>query len=217
MQVRVVTLEREYGSGGAAIAERLARRLGWKLWDTQLTAEIARVANVDAQAAQRCDERCDPLLYRLFKVYARGSYERNLPLNETAPFDTDRMVELLRTVVVDVASRGNCVIVGRGAPCILQGRPDALHVFIFAPEEEKVRRVMKLGKSEKEARQLVREIDQERATFIRRYFNKDWPHRPLYNAMLNSSVGDELVVQMILQQIAVAEKSAARELQPARA
>ena len=64
MPIRIVTLEREYGSGGANIAKRLAARLGWKLWDEELTAEIARVAKVDHRAALRCDERCDSLLHR---------------------------------------------------------------------------------------------------------------------------------------------------------
>ena len=66
-------------------------------------------------------------------------------------FDTDRMVELLHQVIKDVASRGNCVIVGRGSPYILRNRPDAFHVFVYAPVEEKIRRIMSLGKSEKEA------------------------------------------------------------------
>ena len=78
MSVKIITLEREYGSGGSLIAKTLAQRLGWKLWDEELTAEIARAANVDHREAQRCDERVDPFLYRLFKVYARGSYERSL-------------------------------------------------------------------------------------------------------------------------------------------
>jgi len=208
MQIRVITVEREYGSGGAMIAQRLAERLGWKLWDRDLTEEIARVARVDHKAAERCDERCDPLLYRLFKVYARGSYERHLPVDSDSGgvFDTDRMVGILRKVVADVASRGNCVILGRGSPFILQDRPDAFHVFVFASAEEKIRRVMTLGKSEKEAAQLVEEIDAERAAFIRRYFGKVWPHRPLYNLMINSKFGDELVVDTILQGVAALEK-----------
>ncbi|HXW57046.1 MAG TPA: cytidylate kinase family protein [Candidatus Cybelea sp.] len=61
MKIRIVTVEREYGSGGAAIAERLAKQLGWKLWDRELTAEIARVAKVTEEAACRCDERVDPM------------------------------------------------------------------------------------------------------------------------------------------------------------
>jgi cytidylate kinase len=204
--VRVITVEREYGSGGAAIAERLAQRLGWKLWDRDLTAEIARTANVDHHTVARCDERVDSLLYRLFKVYARGSYERALPVAESRMFDTDRMFATLEKVIEDVAKRGNCVIVGRGAPYILRNRPDVFHVFVYASIEEKVRRIKSIGKSPKEAAQLVEEIDRERASFIRHYFNKEWPLRTLYNVMINTKFGDEYVVELILQHIAALEK-----------
>jgi hypothetical protein len=116
MAIRIITVEREYGSGGAKIAELLAAQRGWKLWDTNLTAEIARRADVDPHAAELCDERCDPLLHRLFKVFARGSYERSLPVADAPGLDTDHMVALLHRVIEDAASSGNCVIVGRGSP-----------------------------------------------------------------------------------------------------
>src|SRR5208282_3714507 len=206
MQVRVITVEREYGSGGAAIAERLAERLGWKFWDRELTAEIARKANVDHHTVARCDERVDSLLYRLFKVYARGSYERALPIGESRLFDTDHMFATLEKVIEEVAQRGNCVVVGRGAPYILRNRPDAFHVFVYAPVDEKLRRLKSIGQSEKEALRLIEEIDRERASFIRHYFNKEWPLRSLYNLMINSKFGDEYVVETILQQIAILEK-----------
>lgn len=211
MRIGVVTVEREYGSGGAIIARRLAERVGWKLWDEELTAEIARLAQVDHRVAASCDERVDSLLYRLFKVYARGSYERALPLSEARPFDTDRMFSALERVVRDVSERGPCVIVGRGSTYFLRGRPDAFHVFVYASVEEKLRRLKGIGKSEKEARQLIEEIDSDRASFIRHYFNSEWPHRPLYNLMINSKLGDEYVVETLLQQIAAAEKFAPRE------
>ena len=206
MPVKIITLEREYGSGGTLIAQSLAERLGWKLWDQEITAEIARAANIDHREAQRCDERVDPFLYRLFKVYARGSYERALGLGDSRVFDTDCMVEMLQKVIEDVASRGNCVIVGRGSPYFLRNRPDAFHVFIYASEEEKIRRVRSLGKTEKEAQQLVAEVDRDRADFIRHYFGKEWPHRPLYNIMINSKFGDEFAVGSILQNVAALEK-----------
>jgi cytidylate kinase len=204
--VKIITLEREYGSGGTLIAKSLAARLGWKLWDEELTAEIARVANVDALAARRCDERVYPFLYRLFKVYARGSYERALAIGDSRAFDTDCMVEMLHRVIQDVASRGNSVIVGRGSPYILRNHPDAFHVFIYAPVEEKVRRLRSIGKSEKEAAQLVNDVDRERADFIRHYFGAEWPHRPLYNLMINSKFGDEFVIDTILRNIEALEK-----------
>lgn len=203
MPVRIITIEREYGSGGALIARQLAERLGWKFWDQEITAEIARVARVTPKAAERCDERVDSLVYRLFKVYARGSYERALPIEgEAEGFDTDRMVSLLHTVIEDVASRGDCVIVGRGSSYILRNRPDAAHFFIYAPLEEKIRRVRNIGKSDQEARKLVAEIDRDRASFIRHYFQAEWPHRAHYNLMINSHFGDEHVIDTILQQVA---------------
>jgi cytidylate kinase len=206
VQVRIITVEREYGSGGAAIAQRLAERLGWKLWDQDLTAEIARVAHVDQEAAQRCDMHVDPLLYRLFKVFARGSYERSLPLGEMQMMGADHMIATLRRVVEDAASGGNCVIVGRGSPYILRGRNDAFHVFVYAPVEEKIRRLQGIVKSEAEARQLIEEIDRDRAAFIRHYFHREWPCRALYNMMINSKFGDEYVIESILRQIAALEK-----------
>jgi cytidylate kinase len=111
-------------------------------------------------------------------------------------------VAVLHKVVEDVASRGNSVIVGRGAPYILRNRPDVFHVFIYAPVDEKIRRIKTLGKSGKEAAQLVEEVDAERAAFIRHYFGKEWPLRSLYNLMVNSKFGDEHTVDTILEEIA---------------
>jgi len=206
MSIRVVTVEREYGSGGAMIAKRLAEHLGWKLWDHEISTEIARRANVSHEATARCDERVesDSLLSRLFKVYARGSYERALPVSGTR-FNTDQMVAMLDKVVAEFAERGNCVIVGRGAPYFLRNRPDAVHVFVYAPVAEKVRRLKSIGQSEKEAQRLIEEVDRERAAFIHRYFGKDWPYRPLYDLMINSKYGDEYVIETILHEIAARE------------
>ena len=72
---RIVTLEREYGCGAAGIAEKLATRLGWTLWDQRLTQEIARLAHSEKSAVEKREERRDPLYYRLFKSFALGSYE----------------------------------------------------------------------------------------------------------------------------------------------
>src|SRR3979409_2097744 len=90
---RVVTIEREYGCGGGEIACELAKRLGWKLWDHALTEEIAKSANVDCLAVERCQEGVDGLLRWLARVFLRGSHERSMPA-ASAPFDADRLVEV---------------------------------------------------------------------------------------------------------------------------
>lgn len=199
--IRIVTMEREYGAGGSSIARSLAERLHWKLWDTELTTEIARLARCDKQHVAQLEERVDPLFYRLMKVFMRGSYERSLPVSGLEHLDADSMVVFMKRVIEGAAATGNCVIVGRGASYLLRERKDAVHVFIYAPLEEKIRRVRELGKTEAEAAELVAAIDDERATFVKKYFNKDWPSRHLYHMMLNSAVGDDLVVRMIVDEM----------------
>ena len=199
--IRIVTMEREYGAGGSAIAQKLAAHLAWRLWDETLTAEIARMARCDQHAVARLEERVDPLFYRLMKVFMRGSYERSLPVSGLEHLDADSMVVFMQRVIEGAAAAGDCVIVGRGAPYLLRNRPDAFHVFVYAPVEEKIRRVRELGKSEAEAVELVGAIDHERATFVKKYFGKDWPSRYLYHLLLNSAVGDDIVVRMILDEM----------------
>lgn len=195
---RIVTLEREFGCGAAGIAAGLARRLGWKLWDQNLTAEIAARAKVSPSAVALCDERMDSRLYRLAKVFWRGSYERSLPLADSHAFDTDRMVAMMQEIMGAIAEQGNAVIVGRGSPYFLRDREDTFRVFAYAPRDEKIRRLLELGKSREEAEELVETVDKERIAYVKHYFGADWPTRSLYHMMINTGIGDEQVVETIL-------------------
>jgi cytidylate kinase len=194
---RIITIEREYGCGAAQIARQLASLLGWKLWDRELTQEIARVANVDPSTVSLCEERVDTTFQRLVKVFWRGSYERSANL-EHQPFGPDRMVEVGEEVMQKIAQKGNCVIVGRGAPYFLRERDDAFHVFLYAPRAEKLRRVQDQGTRLHEAEDLVDTVDRERMEFIKHYFHADWPTRSLYHVMINTVMGDENVISTIL-------------------
>ncbi len=196
--IRTITIEREYGAGGGAIAKKLAERLGWKLWDQALACEIARVAKVDQAVVERMDERCDSRFYRLMKVFMRGSMEQSVAVRGMDHFDADSMVEFMRRVISGAASEGNSVIVGRGAPFLLRGRPDTLHVFVYAPLQEKVRRLREAGKSEDEAVDEIARVDRQRVIFVRRYFGMEWPTRELYHMMINSTIGDEAVIDTIV-------------------
>jgi cytidylate kinase len=196
--IKIVTIEREFGCGGGEIAQRLATHLGWKLWDQLLTEEIARLADCPKKVVEQREERTDPLYYRLFKSFLRGSYEGSLNAHKLKMVDSECILEFTEKVVQHAASAGNCVIVGRGSQHFLRNRQDALRVFLYAPREEKVRRVMARGKSENEAIELVDTIDEERADFIAKYFKVEWPSRSIYHAMINTVIGDEHVVQTIV-------------------
>jgi cytidylate kinase len=201
--IRTIAIEREYGGGGAAIAKKLAARLGWKLWDEALTEEIARRARVDKSVVRKLDERVDPPFYRLARTFLRGSFERSLPVEEIENFDCDSMVQMLRGVIEEAARAGDCVIVGRGSPYFLRDRPDTLRVFVYAPWHEKVRRIRALGKSHGEAEDLLLSIDHERSTFVKRYFGKKWPDMTQYEMMINSTMGDDSVLEIILGAVTV--------------
>ena len=206
---RIITLEREFGSGGGGIACQLARRLGRKLWDQQQTAEIAKKAEVGEEAVAMCDERVDSRLYRMAKAFWRGSYERSLPLADATAFDTDRMMAMMAEISGSIAAEGNAVIVGRGSPFFLREREDTYRVFTYARRDEKIRRLLDLGKSRAEAEDLVDNVDKERVAYIKHYFNAEWPTRSLYHTMINTEIGDEKVIDMILHGMKILEESPA--------
>jgi cytidylate kinase len=196
--IKIITIEREYGCGGGEIAQSVANRLGWKLWDQRLTEEIAKLANCPQAVVEAREERTDPLYYRLFKSFLRGSYEGSINAYKLNLVDSETIAKITRRVVEHTAERGNCVIVGRGSQQFLKSRPDTLRFFLYAPREEKVRRLLARGKSEEEAEHLVDTVDRERADFIQKYFMAEWPHRSIYHAMLNTAFGDDATVDMIL-------------------
>ncbi len=208
---RIITVEREYGAGGSLVAAELARRRGWQLLDQQLTCEIAKIAAVEESAVACREEKCDPLLHRLAKVFWRGSYERSLPIGDDKIFDADEMVELAHRVIDKKAKEGNCVIVGRGAPYILRARTDTFHVFVYGSREKKIQRLVRLKMKEKDAIEMVDTIDKERAAFVRKYFGAEWPCRRLYHLMLNSDSGLEHVTNMVMATMESLERSGKME------
>jgi cytidylate kinase len=208
--IKIITIDREYGSGAAEIAATLAARLGWKLWDQLLTIEIARITGCDCPAVEEREERRDALHYRLFRAFLRGSFEGTLNAQRVKMVDADCIREAAEKVVREAAGEGDCVIVGRGSAHYLQSNPDAFHVFIYAPFEEKIQRLRGMGKSEEEAHLLAETVDQDRAAFVKQYFKIDWPFREIYHLMINSSLGDDVVVETILNSVGMVKGSLAR-------
>jgi cytidylate kinase len=196
--IKVITIDREYGSGGSAIAEKLAKQRGWALWDQNLTCEIARLAKCERSAVEQREERNDPLYYRLLKSFFRGGFEGSLTAQPTLDvLDSDTMAELMDRIVRKAATEGNCVIVGRGSAYFLQSMPGVFHVFVYSTKQDKMRRLRKQGKSSAEADHLIETVDHDRAAFIKRYHGKCWPDRYLFNLMVNASGGEDGAVEMI--------------------
>lgn len=196
--IKIIAIEREYGCGGAEIARKTAERLAWKLWDELLTSEIARLSNCKESEVKAREERVDPLYYRLFKSILRGSFEGSLNAHRLQLLDADSIQRITEKVVQNAATEGNCVIVGRGSQHFLRQRDDTLRIFLYAPREAKVRRLIAEGVGEAEAEEAVDVVDNERAAFVEKYFHMEWPNRSLYHAMLNTAIGVENVINEIL-------------------
>lgn len=198
---RAVTVAREYGSGGGPIAAKLAARLGWDLLDNALITEVAKTAKVDASICHQCDERVDSWFHRLNKrTFGRGVFE-GVAAGEI--FDADAMLALSRKMIEEAARHGKAVIVGRAAQCILQGRRDVFHTFIYAPLEERIRRVREYYGSAFATPERIDEQDRIRSQYVQHYYASDWRDPHLYDALFCSLLGDDVVVGMILRAMEV--------------
>lgn len=191
---RVITISREYGAGGALVAERLAATLGWQLLDRALVEQVAAAAHIDPELVTRYDERPDTWLHNLAKrVFSYGALEGvNAPPEMV---DAESLAARGRRVIEHAAEMGHCVIVGRGAQCALSGREDVLHVFVFAPAEERIRRARERGLAGDLPALIA--VDRERADFTRTLYGRDWRDPQLYHLMLNSSLGIDTLVTII--------------------
>jgi hypothetical protein len=193
--VRVITVEREYGSRGGEFAHDLAAHLGWRLMDSELVTGAARLAGVDPKMAARFDERLDPWYYRYGKAFWQDSVFPTGGLNEDQVFDSERMLSLIRQQIVDAAQEGNCVLVGRGAACALAGQPGCFHIFVYATARAKREWFARAFPSQAQhADQLLAAFDKRRAAVIRKFYQQDWCARGLYHLLLNSAMSMDAMI-----------------------
>jgi len=208
--IQVITVEREYGSQGAEYAHHLAHRLGWRLIDSCLIEDVSRKAGVTPTLVKRCDERVDPWFYRFGKAFWLGSLEQ-LP-DDPKVFDSARMVEFVKGYVQEQAAIGNCVVVGRGAACMLARSPGAYHVFIYASMARKIRYIQeKFPEHAGDAENEIIATDRRRAEYIRRYQQREWDDRKLYHLMMNSCMGIHAMVEATVEAAGLHSVAAAAE------
>lgn len=198
MDYRVLTVSREFGSGGGRIAQSIAKQLGWKLLDGALIDEIACAAHVDAGIVSRFDEHVDGWLSRMNRQAMRGAaLAAGVALEQEKCFDEDVMTDLTRQVIDRAYVAGNCVIVGRGAQCILQPRDDVFHVFVYAPMRVRLQRLRMRLEPGAHIDQRIREVDAGRAHYLKLRFGKEWHNPHLYDLMISSGEDEERTARVI--------------------
>jgi len=199
---KVLTVEREYGAGGGAIARLVAETLGWRLLDRALLSVVARTAQVQTQTIGRYDEHVDSWWHRFHRGGLRAAaIHAGVPRADTEFFDAEKVAAVTRDVIANAHNAGNCVIVGRGAQCVLQGHEDVFHVFVYGPWRERVSRIRSRGESAGNIGKCIRTTDDKRAGYIRSNYGCDWKDPHLYNMMISSQIGLEDAAWMIVEAV----------------
>lgn len=199
MSYRVLTVSREFGSGGGTIAKAVAEMLGWKLLDSALIEAIACASHVAPGVVSSYDEHVEGWLARMNRHAMRGAaLAAGVVPDEKSCFDPDIMAELTRQIVEQAYADGNCVIVGRGAQCILQRRRDAFHVYVYAPLQDRIQRLRtRLGPGVN-VEERIRKVDEERAHYMKLRYGKTWNNPHLYDLLISSCEGEQATARVIL-------------------
>ncbi len=196
--IRVITVEREYGSRGGEFAHDLAKHLGWRLLDADLPCAAARAAGVSADLAKKYDERLDPWYYRYGKAFWHDSGYSIAGISNDQVFDSERMLSLIQQEILKAAKEGNCVLVGRGSACALANQPGCFHVFVYATAAAKREWFIRSFPDQADqADQTLVATDKRRAAVIRKAYQQEWCARGLYHLLLNSAIGNEAMIAAV--------------------
>jgi cytidylate kinase len=184
----IITVSRMYGSGGSEVAERIAHQLAWQLLDNAFVDEVAARLGTGAAEVEAREERVPSLAQRLAATLALGAPEiLPSPAAAELPPSEERLIEVTERIIIEAASRGHSVIVGRGAQSVLASRDDVLHVFCYAPRPALVSRAARrLAISDKEAEKVVDDTNRQREQYVRAYWKRSWLAHENYHLCLNT-------------------------------
>jgi cytidylate kinase len=185
----IVTISRQYGSGGSEVAERVANALGWHLYDNAMVDEVARRLGMSTAEVSAREERVPSLPERIATAMALGVPEVMPTVADLATEPSEeRIVEVTKRVIEEAVQAGPAVLVGRGAQCMLAARADALHVFCYAPAEVLASYVItNFGVSTAEAHRIVAEKNHQREQYVKRYWKRNWRDLANYHLCVNTA------------------------------
>lgn len=207
MRYRALTVAREYGSGGAAVAKIVAAKLGWRLLDNALVQEIARAAQVSPDLVRQFDEKVDSWLHRVSRVALwQGAIEGVAGPVGSNIFDAETEAQLAGDLIKEAYAQGQCVIVGRAGQCLLQDMADVFHAFVYAPWEQRVKRIQQRVPDCGDASAQIVNTDKVRAQYVKERFDCVWSDPHLYDLMVSSGLGEEEAASVIVQAMSFEER-----------
>ena len=192
MEKRIITISREFGSGGRFIGEEVAKKLGISYYDKDIIGQIAEQSGF---SAEYIEEKAELSPKKGLLAYAFAG--RDI----TGKSVEDMVYEAQRNVILKIAEKESCVIIGRNADFILNDRDDVLNVFIHGDKAEQVKRICKLyNVTEADALKMMVDIDKRRMTNYRYYTDQKWGMARNYTLTLNSSqLGYDMCEKIIME------------------
>ncbi|PYP77482.1 MAG: hypothetical protein DMD35_15220 [Gemmatimonadetes bacterium] len=197
----LITVSRQFGSGGSEVAERVARALDWHLYDNALVDEVARRLGMQPADVSAREERVPSIAERIASAMALGMPEVMPTVADLAMQPTEeRIVEVTKHVMEEAVLAGPAVLVGRGAQCMLASRADALHVFCYAPPEVLASyAVTNLGVAPADAARVVAENNHQREQYVKRHWKREWRDLANYHLCVNTGwLGLDAAAELIV-------------------
>lgn len=188
----VVTITRQYGAGGSAVARSVAERLAWTVVDNEFVGEVARRAGLPPETVAAREERTPSLIERLGQTLAVSAPDLFVPAAPppAAP-DEEALVRLTERVIAEAAAHGRVVLVGRGAHAFLGAARDdrtALHVYVVAPRDVRIHTIMaRLSVPPSEAGRKLDEVDRAREHYLERYYGRRRDDAANYHVVVNTA------------------------------
>src|SRR6266536_2560296 len=189
----VITITRQYASGGSDVARLVAAQLEWDVIDNEFVDQVARRAGLPADEVAQREERAPGLLERLARTLAAASPELFIAASGASrvaaspPQDEAELVQLTERVIAEAAAHGRIVLVGRGAQAVLAQRPDALHVYVVAAKPWRLNlAVERLGVNPAEVDKVVDETDRQRDQYVRTYYGRHRQDVVNYDLVVNT-------------------------------
>ncbi len=199
----LITISRQYGAGGSAVAAKVAAALGWRVVDNELVERVAQRAGLAPEDVATREERVPTFVERLAQTIVAATPELVVPpeAGGTVPSLSEAdLVRITERVVEEIAQEGRVVLVGRAAPAVLARERDALHVKLVAPRDWRIQvAAERLGLPPEEAARVLDDTDKARARYHREYYQRDWADPVNYHIVINTgAVGLAGAVEIVV-------------------
>lgn len=197
MSKNIITISREFGSGGRTVGRMVAEKLGYDFYDQELIAKVMLESGLSEELVRKYDEYATHRSSLLFAIALSGGTD---PYTGTGHSFATQVQAAQTKAINDLADKGGCVIVGRGADYVLRDRENALHVFIYADMDFRAKRIVEeYGERDEKPVERLKDKDERRKLYYRSFTSRNWGDYKNYDLSLSTSaVGIEKCADIIV-------------------